>query len=322
MQPGEKATGAGQFPAAPPHETGAPRGGATAAALALVLNAFIWGCSWWPFRQLQGHGLHPLWATALVYLIVVIGLTLVRPRAWRGFFAHPELWFLAAASGLTNVGFNWAVTVGDVVRVVLLFYLMPAWAVLVAWVMLGEKPTAASLLRLLLAMAGVLIVLKSPDSPWPLPQGWPDWLAIMGGFSFAVTNAVLREYRHTTSESRMLAMFGGSGLMAAGAALAGMSQMLVPAPALAAAGIPMMLALSLAFMASNAGLQYGAARLPGSTTSIVMLTEILFASLSAALLGAADITPRILMGGGLIVLAAVLAATAPAAPGLEGAKSH
>jgi hypothetical protein len=27
--------------------------------------------------------------------------------------------------GLTNVGFNWAVTVGDVVRVVLLFYLMP-----------------------------------------------------------------------------------------------------------------------------------------------------------------------------------------------------
>ena len=322
MQPGEKATGAGQFPAAPPHETGAPRGGATAAALALVLNAFIWGCSWWPFRQLQGHGLHPLWATALVYLIVVIGLTLVRPRAWRGFFAHPELWFLAAASGLTNVGFNWAVTVGDVVRVVLLFYLMPAWAVLVAWVMLGEKPTAASLLRLLLAMAGVLIVLKSPDSPWPLPQGWPDWLAIMGGFSFAVTNAVLREYRHTPSESRMLAMFGGSGLMAAGAALAGMSQMLVPAPALAAAGIPMMLALSLAFMASNAGLQYGAARLPGSTTSIVMLTEILFASLSAALLGAADITPRILMGGGLIVLAAVLAATAPAAPGLEGAKSH
>jgi len=322
MQPGEKATGAGQFPAAPPHETAAPRAGATAAALALVLNAFIWGCSWWPFRQLQGHGLHPLWATALVYLIVVIGLTLVKPRAWRGFFAHPELWFLAAASGLTNVGFNWAVTVGDVVRVVLLFYLMPAWAVLVAWVMLGEKPTAASLLRLLLAMAGVLIVLKSPDSPWPLPQGWPDWLAIMGGFSFAVTNAVLRKYRHTPSESRMLAMFGGSGLMAAGAALAGMSQMLVPAPALAAAGIPMMLALSLAFMASNAGLQYGAARLPGSTTSIVMLTEILFASLSAALLGAADITPRILMGGGLIVLAAVLAATAPAASGPEGAKSH
>ncbi|AYQ27592.1 MULTISPECIES: DMT family transporter [unclassified Polaromonas] len=286
------------------------------AVLALTLNAFVWGVSWWPLRELHSHGLHPLWATALVYAVVVTGLLTLRPAAWRGFLAHPQLWFLAAASGLTNVGFNWAVTVGDVVRVVLLFYLMPAWSVLVAWVMLGEKPSAASLLRLLLAMAGVLIVLKAPESPWPVPQGAADWLAIMGGFSFAVTNSVLRKYNHTPSESRMLAMFGGSGLMAAAAALVGMTQAVVPGPALAAAGIPIVLGLSVAFMASNAGLQYGAARLAAGTTAIVMLTEILFASLSSAAMGAAELTPRVLIGGSLIVLAAVLAAIAP------NAKSH
>lgn len=295
-------------------------GGTSKAVLALVLNALVWGVSWWPLRELQGHGLHPLWTTALVYAVVVTGLLVLRPTAWRGFVAHPQLWFLAAASGLTNVGFNWAVTVGDVVRVVLLFYLMPAWSVLVAWAMLGEKPSGASLLRLLLAMAGVLIVLKAPESPWPVPQGAADWLAIMGGFSFAVTNSVLRKYNHTPSESRMLAMFGGSGLMAAAAALMGMSQAVVPAPALAAAGIPVVLGLALAFMASNAGLQYGAARLAAGTTAIVMLTEILFASLSSAAMGAAELTPRVLLGGGLIVLAAVLAATAPSSS--NGAKSH
>jgi drug/metabolite transporter (DMT)-like permease len=78
-------------------------------------------------------------------------------RLW----SHPLLWLLLASSGLTNVGFNWAVTVGDVVRVVLLFYLMPAWSVLLAWPLLGEKPTAASLLRLVLALAGVVMVLKT-----------------------------------------------------------------------------------------------------------------------------------------------------------------
>jgi drug/metabolite transporter (DMT)-like permease len=295
-------------------------GGTSKAVLALVLNAFVWGVSWWPLRQLQSHGLHPLWATALVYAVVVTGLLTLRPAAWRGFVAHPQLWFLAAASGLTNVGFNWAVTVGDVVRVVLLFYLMPAWSVLVAWAMLGEKPSTASLLRLLLAMAGVLIVLKAPESPWPVPQGAADWLAIMGGFSFAVTNSVLRKYNHTPSESRMLAMFGGSGLMAAAAALVGMAQAVVPGPALAAAGIPVVLALSLAFMASNAGLQYGAARLAAGTTAIVMLTEILFASLSSAAMGAAELTPRVLVGGCLIVLAALLAAIAPNAKTSDGAK--
>ena len=282
------------------------------AALALVVNAFIWGVSWWPFRQLQGHGLHPLWSTAALYLLVFAALLAFRFDSWRGFAQHPQLFLLALAAGLTNVGFNWAVTIGDVVRVVLLFYLMPAWSVLIAWLMLGEKPSRASLLRLALAMAGVLIVLKTPDSPWPIPQGGADWLALMGGFSFALTNALLRKCRDTPSASRMLAMFGGGGLTAAAAALLGMSQQLVPAPALQAAGIPVLLGLSVAFMLSNAALQYGAARLIASTTALVMLTEILFASGSSVLLGAATFTPRILLGGSLIVLAALLAALSPA----------
>ena len=36
--------------------------------LALLFNAFVWGVSWWPFRFLHQHGLHPLWATALMYV--------------------------------------------------------------------------------------------------------------------------------------------------------------------------------------------------------------------------------------------------------------
>ena len=281
------------------------------AAGALLINALIWGVSWWPLRQLQDGGMHPLWATALVFMIILAGLLLVRFNSWRGIAAHPQLLLLALASGLTNVGFNWAVTIGDVVRVVLLFYLMPAWSVLVAWVLLGEKPTGASLFRLALAMAGVLIVLKTPESPWPVPQGLADWLAIMGGFCFAVTNALLLKCSQTPSDSRMLAMFGGGAVLATAVALLGMSQQIMPGPALQIAGIPILLGLSLAFMVSNAALQYGAARLTASTTSLVMLTEILFASLSSALLGAADLSPRVWVGGSLIIFAAVLSAWAP-----------
>jgi drug/metabolite transporter (DMT)-like permease len=193
---------------------------------------------------------------------------------------------------------------------VLLFYLMPAWSVLVAWVLLGDRPSRGSLLRLALAMTGVMIVLKTPASPWPYPQGATDWLAILGGFSFAVTNVLLRKLSAVTSSARMLAMFGGSGLMAAAVALAGTSLQVVAPPALQAAGIPVLLALGLALMASNAALQYGAVRLAASTTAIVMLTEILFASVSSAIFGAAELSPRILIGGSLIVVAAVLAALA------------
>jgi uncharacterized membrane protein len=137
--------------------------------LALVLNAFVWGVSWWPFRQLHAAGLHPLWATALMYALALACLLLARPQALRSAQQHPALWLLALSSALTNVAFNWAVTVGDVVRVVLLFYLMPAWSVLLAWKMLGERPTGMALVRLLLAFAGIALVLVPADATW---TGW------------------------------------------------------------------------------------------------------------------------------------------------------
>ena len=302
-----------------PTQGGASR--PTLAVLALVLNALVWGISWWPLRELQSHGLHPLWSTVLIYLLASIGVLVWKPQAWRGVLQHRGLLLLLVASGLTNVGFNWAVTVGDVVRVVLLFYLMPAWSVLIAWVLLHEKPSTGSLLRLALALAGVVIVLKSPGSPWPVPASIADWLALMGGLCFALTNVLLRKHGQTPAESRMLAMFGGGAIMASAAAWAGMSAQMVPAPAFALAGVPAALGLCLAFLLGNMALQYGAARLAASTTALVMLTEILFASASSAWLDAAEFSTRTLAGGGLIVLAALLAALAPEAPAKEPAKA-
>ncbi len=302
------------MPASPPLPSGPP----WLAISALLLNAFIWGVSWWPFRYLESQGLHALWSTVLVYAAAVAVVLAWKPRAWCELLRHPGLWLLLAASGLTNVGFNWAVTTGDVVRVVLLFYLMPAWSVLLAWPLLGERPDRGSLLRLLLALAGVVIVLKSPDSPWPVPHSAPDWLALGGGLCFALTNVMLRKLGGTPSEGRMFAMFAGGTLMAGLAGLAGMAAGVVAAPRLEAAGWPVAVGLCLAFLVSNLGLQYGAARLAASTTALVMLTELLFASVSSAWLDAAEFSLRTWVGGALIVLAAVLAALAPA----RGPQAH
>ncbi len=279
----------------------------TLPALALTFNAFIFGLSWWPFRALQSRGLHPLWATAFIFVFCLVCILAVRRAGWREFLAQPLLWLLLLSSGLTNVGFNWAVTIGDVVRVVLLFYLMPAWVVLLAWPLLGEKPGAGSLVRLALALAGLAIVLKTPGSGWPWPQGLADWLALMGGFFFALTNILLRKLVQTREASRMLAMFGGGALMAIAAAGWGMGSGLVNAPpALAGGWLAIALGISLAFLAGNLALQYGAARLSASATSLVMLTEVIFASVSAAWLGGGELSWRTLAGGTLILLASLL----------------
>ena len=117
------------------------------AAAALLFNAFTWGVSWWPFRQLHAQGVHPLWATALCYLLVSAALALWRPGAVRDVLRTPTLWVLVFASGCTNAAFNWGVTTGDVVRVVLLVHLMPLWTLLLARWLLHEPLHGSVLLR-------------------------------------------------------------------------------------------------------------------------------------------------------------------------------
>ena len=279
------------------------------AALALLFNAFVWGLSWWPLHRLQDAGVHPLWATALIYLLALAVTTAGSPRAWRGVLRRPGLWTLMLASGLTNVGFNWAVTTGDVVRVVLLFYLMPAWSVLWAWFLLRERAGPRALLRVALALCGVGSVLYRPGAGLPWPQDLADGLALLGGLGFALTNVLLLRLRETAPVERIVAMFGGGALLATVLACGGtLAGRIAPVPAADGAWLAWLAVTAIAFLGGNFALQYGAARLPAGTTALLMVTEIVFASVSSIALGASQWAGQTALGGALILAAAAWAA--------------
>jgi len=277
------------------------------AALALTFNAFVWGTSWWPFRLLEARGLHPLWTTVFVYALSCIVIVVARPHAVAQVVRAPALWVLVLASGTTNAAFNWAVVIGDVVRVVLLFYLMPLWAVLLARVLLGERLTPLAGVRVLLAIGGAAIVMWPAGGGWPVPDGLADWLGVLGGFSFALNNVMLRRESQRSDESRALSMFAG-GVLVAGvlaSVLAARGNLAWPADAGPAWGLGVALLGGL-FLLSNFALQYGAARLTASATAVILLSEVLFAAASALALGGGTLTVPLVMGGTLIVLAALL----------------
>jgi drug/metabolite transporter (DMT)-like permease len=279
------------------------------ASLALVLNAAVWGTCWWPFRELAARGLHPLRTTAITFLLAALAIVAARPRALAQLARTPVLWVLVAAAGTTNATFNWAVVIGDVVRVVLLFYLMPVWTVLLARVVLQERLDARAVARVALGLVGAAIVLWPTGAAARAPS-LADALGVVGGFSFALNNVMLRREAARPDEGRALAMFLGGGLVAGALALGLDPAGAVPAPGFWGVAVPV-LALALVFLAGNLALQYGAARLPANRTAVIMLSEVVFASASSVWLGGARLDARLLTGGSLIVAAALLAATAP-----------
>lgn len=283
--------------------------------LALVLNALVWGTSWWPLREMQTGGLHPLWASSATYLLGSVVILALYPKVLQEFLAHKPLWFLALAAGSTMVGFNWGVAIGEVIRVVLLFYLMPIWALLLARLILKEHIGWRGLLRVGLALFGAVLVL-SPEGKvgLPVPSHLGEWLGLFGGACFALNNVMLRHQQERTEQARLFGMFvGGIFIPIVVATLLGLSlgpnNAVISWPVwLNAYGLLVLLIFSALLVAANYALQYGASKLPAHVTSVVMLSEVVFATLSAIWLTSESLTVQTSIGGALILLAALLSA--------------
>ncbi len=288
--------------------------------LALIINAGLWGLSWIPYKAMEAYGLSILWATALAYSVLTLGLFLIRRQAvshllrWRN-----PLWAMALCYGLTNTCFNWALALGDVVRVVLLFYLMPIWSALFAHWMLKERLGAEGTARLGLALVGAVVVLGGVGTT----SGAADVLAVAGGLFFGLANVLLRQAQDQSQTARLWMMFAGSGampllilltaalLLPAGlwpSALLGPVELPWTAQPYAYVLLPLVI-LGLAL--ANFSLQYGASRLPAQVTSLIMLSEIVFAAASAAFVLGSQPPAHEWLGGGLIIAAAAWASLRP-----------
>ena len=167
-----------------------------AAALGALINATVWGLSWYPLKWLAARGIPSLWATWFVFGACALAVLAARPAAARLLWQNrATLSWLVLASGMTNACFNTALATGDVVRSVLLFYLMPVWVVLLARWLLGERITLSALGRTALALVGAqmgqgLLESFAPDAVMHLAAESHVDRSITGSGAFVETNIV------------------------------------------------------------------------------------------------------------------------------------
>ncbi|WP_322069333.1 DMT family transporter [Paraburkholderia bannensis] len=277
--------------------------------LAILIGASVWGVIWYPLRTLASFGLTGTAAGAATSAAGCLFVLLLRRRSIATVRWHWILPMLGLAAGVTNIGFVWGAIHGEVMRVLLLFYLTPAWTAIFAHFILHERLSWSGAALAGLSLLGAVMMLWSPKLGVPLPGSAAEWAGLIAGMGFAMSNVLVvktsRVLPQMKPEMRTAVIFGGAAIFGA------LASCFEPLPVLHA-GEPvaqvvlLVLVLGLLLSSNNMLVQYGLARVPANRASIIMLFEIVVTALSSWLLAGETPGPREWAGGACIVLASLL----------------
>ena len=271
----------------------------------LLSAAIVWGLIWYPYRVLDHAGVSGEVATFLTYSLALLLGLLLSGHVWREL--RVAGWWgvaLTLCSGWTNLGYVLAMLGGEVMRVLLLFYLAPLWTVLLARWLLGEKLDRYGYAIIALSLGGAMVMLWEPNLGLPVPQNRAEWIGLSAGIGFAMTNVLARRIQHLSVNFKAASVWFGTALFTAFALLyhgGFTSQVRNIAPAMW--GLVLLVALVLC--ATSLTAQYGT-NLPANQSIVLFMFELAVAAASSYFLAGEEMGAREIMGAVLIVAASLL----------------
>ncbi|MGG7054358.1 DMT family transporter [Nitrosomonas sp. ANs5] len=276
----------------------------------LLLGASIWGVAWYPFRLLQQAGISGELSTALTYLVALLtGLILFRKHIRLSKIRGPAFHLLlgiALCAGCASVAYTLGIIHGEVMRVLFLFYLAPLWTILFARMLLAERLSKHGYAIILSSLTGALLLLWQPGQKLPVPTSYGDWMGLIGGLMFALTNVLVRKDQQHDIRLKSLAAWSGTALIGFSVALMldNIPNFLLLQPD------TWLLLLNVGFLVFFLGLlwQYGLTHTPANQAIVILLFELVVASIAAHYLADEHLAAKDWVGGLLIVSASLFSA--------------
>jgi drug/metabolite transporter (DMT)-like permease len=278
------------------------------AIFGLMFGATAWGVIWYPYRIMQEAGVSGVASSFYTYSIAAVlgGLLFFRYRS--GLKALPQsAYWLALVAGWTNLSYVLAVIDGEVMRVMLLFYLSPLWTLILAHFWLREKIGWHGVLAMAVSLTGAFIMLWQPGNSLPIPRNQAEWLALSAGIGFALTNVITRRSSHLSLRVKSMAVWLG----VIGMSLVMMPWESLPFPAPASFTLTnwvVMGFIALLLMAATLLVQYGITQIQASRAAVIFLFELVVAAIASYYLANEVMQWNEWVGGLLIVASAVYAA--------------
>lgn len=271
------------------------------AVMSLLFSASLWGLIWYPLRLLNDAGMSAVWSSLVMYFAAGIVAIPVLLRQYKSIPDHlTDLLMLSVAAGITNVAFMVALIDGEVMRVMLLFYLSPLWTVLLGRLWLGERLSGLAVVMFSIAMCGSLVMLWNSDVGWPWPHGIADWLALMAGMAFSVNNVLARKLAAVPLGVK-------TGVIWWGVVITSILVLLWQQTPFPKVTIDIWIGAWflgwLGIVTMTVAVLFGVGRMPVYRSSVIMLFELIVAAIAAWLLTQEVMSLQEWLGGGLILLA-------------------
>jgi drug/metabolite transporter (DMT)-like permease len=276
----------------------------TLAISSLVYAASLWGLVWYPYRLLDQAGVGGLASGFFSYALPLLLFGWLHAGALRA--ARGRWLWLAAlglAAGWTNLAYVLAVLEGEVVRVLLLFYLSPLWTVLFARFLLHEKLNRAGVAVMVLAASGALVMLWQPGE-WPLPRNYAEWLALSAGVMFAASNVIARHLDGVAEGAKAVMVWTGAALLTLTGILLKPTELDFMPDAGAGTWL-LLVGVGLAIGSMTYAVQYGLARVPANQAIVIFLSELVVAAIAAYFLSDERMGLQEWVGAAMIITASL-----------------
>ena len=276
----------------------------TLAISSLVYAATLWGLVWYPYRLLEQAGVGGIASSFFSYVTPLLLLGWLHGRSLYAARGH-WLWLsaLGLAAGWTNLAYVLAVLEGEVVRVLLLFYLSPLWTVLFSRFLLHEKLNRAGVAVMALAAGGALAMLWQPGD-WPLPRNYAEWLGLSAGVMFAASNVISRHLDGVAEGAKSVSIWAGVAVLT----VIGLALKPVELDFMADAETKtwlLLLGVGLAIGSMTYAVQYGLARVPANQAIVIFLSELVVAAIAAYFLSDERMGVQEWVGAAMIITASL-----------------
>jgi drug/metabolite transporter (DMT)-like permease len=261
---------------------------------------------WIPLRWLDSRGLGIAWVN-----LIFSAMMFVTPLPW--VLRHLKTSSItfndvvgSLTLGLAFMLYLVSFLFTEIANTIMLYYLTPAWSVIIGMLFLGERPEWQRVLAIIFGFAGIYAVLGH-ETGLPVPTRIGDWTALASGILWSVGSVMIANRQRGIALPA--SMFGLGGLISSVPALFAMSLFAPPSATAAAFGpnlVPAILIAMVIFVPPNVMILWSQQRLDAARVGILLMGELIVGTATAAVFSGEHFTVMHAVGAALILLAGVV----------------